>query len=199
MRMIDTLIQILDRLIQLLRVRGKRRARRFQELWEPTFRELRDVHGDYLAMFQACKQNLVRIKNNESDGVPVRGLEEIASELRRRRLEFEPVRRQLIALINHTQNLELDDGAHEFLNAILWYFPTGANRSVPTWATETIARLEALLMSVENVEGAKSLLRPSIDSTLDYVSDTMRHQRRAWDRVAAAYAVLQAQSADSVT
>jgi hypothetical protein len=195
--MIDTLIQVLDRLIQLLRVRGKRRVRRFQEIWEPTFRELREVHGDYLAMFQTCKQDLVRIMRSESDVPRVRGLEEIANELRRRRLEFEPVRRQLIALINHTQNLDLDDVTREFLEAILWYFPTGADRRVPTWAAETLARLEALTMSVENEEGAESLLSPSIDSVLGYLSGTMRHQREAWERVAAAYAVLQTQNANS--
>jgi hypothetical protein len=50
--MIDALISIIDRLIQLTEYRGKRRRRLFEDVIEPIFNDLLLIHRDYIEMFQ---------------------------------------------------------------------------------------------------------------------------------------------------
>ena len=192
--MIDGLVQVLDRMMQLLTVRSKRRRRLFEAVWEPTFTQLRAVHGDYLGMFEACSSQLAELEEAKpGDAVP--RLERITRELRSRRLEFEPARRQLLALIDHSQRLDLDREAAAFVEAVLWYFPTGTNRSLPTSASETLGRLQGLIESVDLGSNADRLEHGSLRDLADYVHGAIRHQRTAWDHVCDTYAQLQSKDA----
>jgi hypothetical protein len=194
--MVEALIKVLDRMIQLLTVRRKRRVRLFTELWQPTFEELRTVHSDYLTMFQSCSTMLKALEQESVESSRSLRLKDIAAQLRDRRIAFEPVRRQLIALIHHSQNLNLDGTSKQFLDAVLLYFPTGTNRTLsPTYASEMLVRFDALILSVEI--GENQLHNESLEELQIYVHGVIASQRRAWERVCEAYAALQTQSATS--
>ena len=193
--MVETFIKLLDRMIQLLTVRRKRRVRLFTELWQPTFEELRTVHSDYLTMFQSYSTMLKALEWENVESTRLLRLKDIAAQLRDRRIAFEPVRRQLIALIHHSHNIDLDGSSKLFLDALLLYFPTGTNRRLPTEASETLERFEALMQSVDIRENL--LRKESLEELQRYVRGVIICQRRAWEEVCETYAALQAQSATS--
>lgn len=110
--MINTYLSIFDRIIKVVGIRGKRRSRLFSELWETTFSELLMVHRDYIEIFENLKNMLSKLeadnldKNSEEYSNKV---DEIINYLRQRRIEFEPVREKLIALIDAASVSDLDD------------------------------------------------------------------------------------------
>ena len=50
--MINALLSIIDRLIQLRKYRMERIEKAFKELFEPLFNDLLIIHGDYIKMFR---------------------------------------------------------------------------------------------------------------------------------------------------
>ena len=79
--MIDTLLKLLDRLIQLVKRRKEVEERTFELLIKPMYTDLETIHKDYLLMLEKCE---VDLKENK--------LKDIAKRLRTERLELEPLR-----------------------------------------------------------------------------------------------------------
>jgi hypothetical protein len=51
-KVLDALVKIIDRLIELAKYREERFRRIFDKLIEPTYEDLKIIHSDYLEMFQ---------------------------------------------------------------------------------------------------------------------------------------------------
>ena len=129
--MINTCLSILDRLIKIIGIRGKRRNRLFSELWETTFSELLLVHRDYVEMFEKLKSMLSKLEAehlDEKSDIYSKKVDETIDYLRQRRIEFEPVRRKLIALIDAVKMSNLDDKSRLFVESLVDYFPIGTAR-----------------------------------------------------------------------
>ena len=96
--MIDLFLKALDRLIDLLRISEHRRRARFQEIHQPTYEDLRQVHTDYMLMFHNLR---VTLQQGIDD--PARAQEVMlgaSSFLAERRVPFEPVRDRLVVLLD---------------------------------------------------------------------------------------------------
>jgi len=154
--MIDTCLSILDRLIKVVAIRGKRRNRLFSELWETTFSELLLVHRDYIEMFEKLKSMLSKLEAehlDEKSYIYAGKVDEIIDYLRQRRIEFEPVRRKLIALIDALKMSNLDYKSRIFVESLLDYFPIGLARVQPsTSSSEMLTLLEMHRAELEQKE-----------------------------------------------
>jgi hypothetical protein len=127
--MIELLLQLIDRLIDLKKYQAERVEKTFKEILDPVFSDLLLVHGDYVRMFEDVQQQLIAIPNLDNDDGRKRLLE-VAETLRQRRLEFEPVRQKLGAM---TRELSTDASklsrtmdskeAEAFVVSVLEYFP----------------------------------------------------------------------------
>ncbi len=64
--MLDALVKIIDRLIELAKYREERFRRIFDKLIEPTYEDLTIIHSDYLEMFQTVYDLLPTEKANSA-------------------------------------------------------------------------------------------------------------------------------------
>jgi hypothetical protein len=94
---IDLLLRLIDRVIDLKKYRTERLHKTYQDVLDPLFKDLMSVHGNYIRMFEEVLEELEAIPDPESEEGKKRLLE-IAESLRKRRLEFEPVREKLAAI-----------------------------------------------------------------------------------------------------
>ena len=188
--MIELLLKLIDRLIDLKKYRAERLYKTFQDILDPIFNDLMSVHSNYLRMFEGVEEQLKALPDLDSEDGK-RGLREIAESLRRRRLEFEPVREKLAALTR-----ELGGGLHglppkigpaeaqEFVASVIQYFPVGniTNRS---------SRSTVLVMALR---GAAEITPAQVDrygqSLPELVTSTMNDCREKWSSVCDSYAKL---------
>lgn len=201
--MINALLNILDRLIQLLTLRDRRGARLFTELWEPTFNELLQVHRDYIELFEETGLRLSELDDRMIINTHIQDgseeLEFIIDMLRKRKREFEPVRRKLIALIETLDKVEFDELSAAFVQALAWYFPVGMPRSRSTAASEMQTRMEALAAAINDQSVDKMLDQMTVRDMVNYVRQVINAHRTAWSRVCEAYAPLRLRYAQRTT
>lgn len=88
--MFDTLVKLLEKLVELTKYRREAEEKAFELLVTPIFESLRVVHKDYLKMFRACQRELVR----DTD------IHLIIERLTKDRLELEPLRRSITAYMS---------------------------------------------------------------------------------------------------
>jgi hypothetical protein len=56
--MLDTFLKLIDRLIQLAKLRTDRRKNVFSEIYKPLFAEMEKIHLDYITTFSACLRQI---------------------------------------------------------------------------------------------------------------------------------------------
>jgi hypothetical protein len=91
------LVKVIDRLISLGKYKIQNRKEVFNKVFEPAFKELEAVHGDYLEMFDSTSVTLNDILTNEQPE-SFDKLKSAIEKLRTRRTRFEPVRAKLRSL-----------------------------------------------------------------------------------------------------
>jgi hypothetical protein len=98
--MIDLLLKAVDRVIDLAKIEDKRIKARYEEIYKPSFEELRSVHADYLSMFTELGWKLRKIDpslpGNDplGTGSPIEALEFLST----RRIMLLPIREKLSAI-----------------------------------------------------------------------------------------------------
>ena len=98
--MIDSALKLIDRLLQLVKVREDNRAKRFKNIIEPMYQDAQSIMDDYNALFK----ELITKLETEEDVAP------IIQWLETRRLEMVPVRiktRAFLGTLRFREN-ELD-------------------------------------------------------------------------------------------
>lgn len=100
--MIETIVNIIDRLVQLCHLQDERKRRVFSEIIEPTFNDLLRIHGDYMEMFTKAQTTLRRldplyatVHHSEPQGECLRKARDFADFLSERRQRFLAVRVKL--------------------------------------------------------------------------------------------------------
>ncbi|MDH3747338.1 MAG: hypothetical protein OER97_03960 [Gammaproteobacteria bacterium] len=124
--MLDLFLSIIDRLIQLKGFRDARAAKRFQEIYQPSFEELLLVHRDYVGMFTPLSKldqmhDSSRRMSWEETQVVGKAVVTALEYVRERRVEFEPVRGKLRALVELLNELDLATAEAKFIRAVLDY------------------------------------------------------------------------------
>jgi hypothetical protein len=192
--MINSFLAIIDRILKLLTIREKRFDRLFSELWEPTFADLLIVHRNYVEIFEKARAMLGSLQaghaGKEGSETYIDKLAEISQYLSQQRIEFEPVRRKLIALIDAVEVTDLDNMSKTFVEALVAYFPTGTPRRVSTEAAEVLSVIEAYRKSILDASTQNGPDHMSVNELVFYVHDVIRRHRQAWSVVCEAYAPL---------
>jgi hypothetical protein len=119
---VNDLLSIIDRLIQLTEYRHRRYRLLFESLVEPAFAELLLVHGDYIRMFEETRRLLPRRSRQGPLAGQIADLQKPAEYLGQKRTEFEPVREKLRALATCMKDVELDPDVKCFIDAVVDYF-----------------------------------------------------------------------------
>jgi hypothetical protein len=194
--MLELLLKVLDRLIDLVKYRGERVRRIFDEIFDPTFRDLEAIHKDYCAMFE---QVLGELPMPDELGTPEarRALLAAAEKLRLRRLEFEPVRVKVAAVARETlggrfagtRKVVFAPEADAFLRAVVDYFPSGYVQGGSATSDAT-SLMVALRMSANPIAPAE--IERHGDTLSAMVSATLLESRGRWRIVCDRYAALRA-------
>jgi hypothetical protein len=196
--MINALLAIIDRLIQLRQYRTARIEKAFKELFEPLFNDLLMIHGDYIKIFRETSNLLPWGLTAEIyNGVTIteedrcKAFTKAIIHLRERRKEFEPVRIKVRSLTEELTliSTEFIEPAQDYINAVMHYFPQGTVDTNVGWPSPALLLLEFL---EEN--------RPLEDSfagdtrIYEQARDTVRHnirvQEESWSRLCIAFAKL---------
>lgn len=195
--MIDALLAIIDRLIQLRQWRRKRLQVTYQQLLEPLFNDLLLVHGDYIKMFCDTLDSMPRelAKKSEKcfDARRRDALEQAIDNLAKRRKELEPVRVKIQAVSGEVDGLLGGFGpeAAGFIEAVVAYFGK---------ADVEIPRLELLdefgnvsLRLIEDLEEVRQVLVGSRRTYLEgrrIIRHNIHLQERRWSQVCISFAKL---------
>ncbi len=187
--MIDTLLQLLDRVIQLSKYRKSKVRTVFHELVQPLFEELLIVHANYIEMFEeatACLEDYLGPNSEQT-------VREVIDRLKQRRIEYEPVRTKLDAMAGafFSASSELE----QFGTALFYYFPKGyLSYNVRHHSTtfRVIEQLE-LLISKQKEEPLRLCME-----ALEIVDVALMAKREQWARVCEQYAKLKILSTSAV-
>jgi hypothetical protein len=111
--MVDGIVKILDRIIDLLDRRAKSRRDSFNDFIEPTYSELTLIHGDYLA---ALRELLGMASNANHNGT------ELKQKIDLRREGFVALRSKVSALAVAIKGSKADEYVLSFAEKIEDYF-----------------------------------------------------------------------------
>jgi len=176
--MLQTLITVIDRLIQLVSYRSTQKKQRFGELFEPVYLDLAAVQGDYVKMFEKTltfvpeplfkvelheRELAMRLEIGPSD-VQKEHLRQAAEYLRERREEFEPLRIKLRALAAKMSEMTLGPEERRFVEAVVQYFPSGPGGILDHGGSPSRCLLGKLLAAQSGTPLARRLDRDFVES-----------------------------------
>jgi hypothetical protein len=121
-------------------------------------------------------------------------LKKPAEYLRQKRIEFEPVRRKLLALGTSMHREDLEPDVENFINALLSYF----YQWLPEPGSASLDLLAVIEDSIEKGKTSTEELEEDWHSIDSYVSRLIERQRERWSHVCEAYAPLKVRAATSV-
>ena len=177
------IVKLTEKLNELLKLRQGEKRRTFDNVVPPTYTELEKVHADYLKLFESCRRSL-------KDGTD---LDVIAKQLRTDKVEYEPVRRKLIAVANKYADHPRLKPYSDFFHAVSRYLRSPNEN-----------RTSLLLTEVEQVASEeqpdKSLFGPDPtqerrDKLVRVTDELLNDIREAWMTVAREYAETTARNA----
>jgi hypothetical protein len=147
------------------------------------FADLEAVHSDYLVMFEAI---LDRVPDAWEEAMPhfSEKVRATASELRRLRLTYEPVRVRVQAVAETFADTRLPAAERAFVEAVLAYFPTGELRGEDLTQQVRTSGTVVLDHLYQSLDGELGLDLGSL------VRDTLRFHRQRWSAVCLAHAAL---------
>jgi hypothetical protein len=173
--MIDIVLQLVDRLTQLVKIREERKDKQFRELAQRLFTDLETVHKDYLIFLESARSSLMQRED----------IRDVLARFEKDRLQQEPLRRRLWQLLEAARDQEKFKPLERFLHANARYFAAASPaRDQHEWFT--ISRIiEKVLRGLE--EGQRQSAINGIDAYLMVI-------RHDWDVVAREYARLLTES-----
>jgi hypothetical protein len=168
---IEALLKIIARLIEIKKGRIQSRKQVFDMVLQPTFDDLLAVHGDYIKMFQ----QLMVFAGDQRPSVLAKRIAKAKEQLQKNRLEFEPIRENIRVVARQLAKRNLPGEETEFVSAVLQYFPSG----------------EPLLPHSSATTLLKFLGRDLTGSAIDMlVIRTIESHKRRWSDVCTAFASL---------
>ncbi|SAL87416.1 hypothetical protein AWB68_08394 [Caballeronia choica] len=190
--LVNALLGVLDRVVALKNARHERIETVFNDAFDPLFKDLENVHGDYLGIFEQVHE-IVRGISHLSQDDGRKTLLEAIELLRHRRLEFEPVRVRLTESARQMGSIEQWGGTYRecpeagaFVEAVMDYFPRARIGDDKSQATALLAYLNGVKQA--NPDHGE---RQAPEMTT-IILRTLEDAREKWQRVCAAHARLKA-------
>lgn len=177
--MIDSLIKLIEKLIELLKHRHQLREEQFAKSVDLVFQELKAVHQDYLRIFTTCATAL----RNESD------LSKIADSLLANRLEQEAMRRSISALAEAlAQNKQFKTFQPFFLEVRNYFYKSSIPRD--TRSTALLGEIERCVR--EQRRGEFVSMEFSAEEMRQFLSqlveNTLAEIRESWTKLSQLHA-----------
>jgi hypothetical protein len=176
--MLDSIIKLSEKIVELANYRANQRKMRFDQIVNPMYAVMKEVHKDYLQIFQKARSDI-------SSGIPIAN---VAKELEIRRLDEEAERRAILRQAETMLVLEGLEDLRPFLGAVKDYFEktpfsrkgTPSNTFVQILFGITKTNAEYLASEEKQNELVEYLQRSLVDVT--------ESLRRNWERVSEEYA-----------
>lgn len=184
--MIEQLLSVIDRLVQLKEHRAKRRVELFTSIFEPIFCELQLVHTDYIQMFQHVLTMLV---NKKTAGHRLRR-EKAVEQLLVARIELEPLRAKVRHIVHELSGKNYKKEEMQFIDAMMAYFPSGC-LTTGTAASDLADRIAAVDEKEDPANAARTIAEKikSLEAA-EAVALTVGRTKKRWDKVCEAFARL---------
>ena len=115
--MIEAIIKVIDRLIQLRSIKDTRDRIVFDKIIEPSFNELLIIHSDYIRLFTEDRGMF----DSYQDDVEC-GIKKLIAYLESRRIELEPVRVRLSKLAEKLENDNIKPEFKSYIATVRSYF-----------------------------------------------------------------------------
>jgi hypothetical protein len=152
-------LSAIDRLIEFFKIKEKRFAIRYNEIYKPAFADLQQVHGDYISMFDSVGRTLADIPQNGHLNVE-ESLKAAAKFLADRRIALDPVRAKLAEFrwtLAEASVGNLNSSEKEFLSSLVAYFDAEEYRPEAVSASRyLIDRIEDAIHRVQMYSDAAS-------------------------------------------
>ena len=180
----DSLLSIVDRLIELAQVRSKQRASVFNRSVQPTFDDLLAVHNDYITTLEHAEGLLSKAISDDGK-VRAKRLAEAGAYLSEKRLALEPARQKLIALarIIESEKTGVSAEIQAFLHSVGQYLCLGADvQARPSTAATSI---------LDHIQSNPA-------RSLDYIREVLDALRMNWAKVCEAFMRLKIQVSSEV-
>lgn len=184
--MIEQLLSIIDRLVQLKEHRAKRRVELFGSIFEPIFIDLQVVHTDYIQMFQHV---LTMLMNKKTTGHRLRR-EKAVEQLLVTRIELEPVRLKVRHIVRELSEKNFKKEEMQFIDAMTAYFPSGC-LTTGTAASDLANQIAAVGEKEDPANAARAIAEKikSLEAA-EVVALTVGRTKKRWDKVCEAFAHL---------
>src|SRR5688572_2057140 len=106
--MIDSLVKVAEKLVELGRLRDQRREHRFNAVVKPMFEALHEVHKDYLDLLQTARE---AVASNTA-------LADVLKVIEKRRLVEQGLRHDLLRQAHELLTVEALEDCHDFLREV---------------------------------------------------------------------------------
>ena len=172
--MLSDLLAIVDRLIQLKEYRNKRLSKGFEKVIDPVFKDLLRIHTDYIRTFEKVYELLPDADLGVASTKYKQSMKIAESYLAEKRLELEPVRVQLRALLGALQSADQTNSEiGKFISTVADYLAFGTQGSLypMTASSDTLQQI-----------------RNNRDGVRDYVAGILERLRLKWALVCEEYA-----------
>lgn len=170
----EAIVKIADRISEFAKGRDAARKQLFDRLIAPSFKDLRQIHTNYIEMLSDIK---ISGPSKGRSAPPAKRAQKARDALRQKRIQFEPVRQQLAMTAKELAKQKLKPDEKAFVDALLHYFPTGEPSIPQSSATAVLSYLDSNLTPAE------------IDLLIE---KTLQRHRNAWSDVCDAYTRLEA-------
>ena len=177
--MIDSIVKLTEKVSELLKYRAERKTRKFKALIAPTYIALKQVHKDYLLIFEESIRDIASEKT----------LFAIAESLQKRRRAEETERRAILQQAETIlANQSLAD-CHSFFDAITAYFratPLSGGSTPSNMLLHTVraaAQNESTIITTKPHIRSEERLKLTV--AIEFTLSSLRHN---WQTVSAEYA-----------
>jgi hypothetical protein len=191
--MINTLLSLIDRLIQLSQYKRRRYRVLFNEILQPTFDELLLVHKNYIDMFTEAKGLLPREHTQDPSEYTLL-LQRPEQHLRNRRIEFEPVRKKLVELAKSLRDKDLNPDVEVFVHAVLSYFSEWIKGGGSS-ATSLLDTFEASIRKGKEI--SPDMFNEEWRSIDETIYNLIERHKSLWSDICETYAPLKVRAATS--
>jgi hypothetical protein len=155
----NAILTVLDKVIDLLKLRSERKARVFREQIQPIFTQASAAATDLLKF---CREALVLLKNVETADDGLYAIGAAKERLIERRNEFLTVRAEIEALASElSDEYDRDELLRRFAEKLLWYFG-GPQRSIPRSLVSAFERFQSAAFG-RDLGSLASVLDPGSD------------------------------------
>ncbi|MGG6241603.1 hypothetical protein ACQ4N7_23500 [Nodosilinea sp. AN01ver1] len=198
--MIDALISVVDRLIQLKKYQTERTRYLFEKLFEPVFNDLSIIHGNYIQILtQLAQQSPFAWERNSPHYLAE--IKIVLNSLQESRIEMEPARRQIRFMTKELSTVESTPEAKAFVNTAISYLfgitsfgeeDEDLNDAKFKSISETI--LDSLLAEIQSISSGSEIESATNSiSEIDIknlIESTLEKQRHSWNVVCDSFSKL---------